>query len=104
MKKVLKINSRVKDEEYDKFNELVKKSKLNKSEFIRRSVLNKEIIVIDGVRELVFELKKIGNNLNQLTRAVNSGMVKDLEELKGIKADLRVVFQKLIIALKKVNK
>ena len=33
----------------------------------------KKIIVVKGVDEVANELRKIGNNLNQLTRAVNSG-------------------------------
>ncbi len=53
------------------------------SMYIRDCALGKEIIVIDGVKELTTELRRIGNNLNQITKAVNSGVYAvDLTETK----------------------
>ncbi len=42
-------------------------SKVNLSTYVRTSSLEKDIKVIDGLREMIPELNAIGNNLNQLT-------------------------------------
>ena len=49
------------------------------SMYLRDCALDKKIIVINGVDELAVELRKIGNNLNQLTRAVNSGYIYEVD-------------------------
>lgn len=91
------------EEEYQKLMYKINKSKLNQSEYIRKSILEKDIIVIDGIKELLIEIKRIGNNLNQLTKAVNSGMIVDISnDLKYIKSELKEVWQEIIKALKKV--
>lgn len=53
------------------------------SMYLRDCALDKEIIVIDGVKDVANELRHIGNNLNQITKAVNSGVYAvDLTETK----------------------
>ena len=53
------------------------------SMYLRDCALNKEIIVIDGVKDVANELRRIGNNLNQITKTVNSGVYAvDLTETK----------------------
>ena len=53
------------------------------SMYLRDCALDKEIIVIDGVKDVATELRCIGNNLNQIAKAVNSGVyVVDLTETK----------------------
>ena len=42
------------------------------TEYILKSSLQSEIKVID-LQPLLVELKRIGNNLNQITRKINSG-------------------------------
>ena len=46
--------------------------------------LDKEIVIVDGLNEVVTELRKIGNNINQLTYLANSGRIytADLSEVK----------------------
>ena len=63
---------------------LAKKAHMSKSDFIRHSIFNKEIVVIDGLHELTRELKAIGNNLNQLTVRANLGQLRavNLSETK----------------------
>ena len=101
--KVKRLNCRVTEREYKNFEKKVEKSKLTKSEFMRKSILEKDIIVIDDVKELVSQIKAIGINLNQLTRAVNSGEISDIRELKEMKSDLDYVWRAVLQALKKVN-
>ncbi|MDE5670231.1 MAG: MobC family plasmid mobilization relaxosome protein [Eubacterium sp.] len=53
------------------------------SMYLRDCALDKEIIVIDGIKDVANELRRIGNNLNQITKAVNSGVYAvDLTETK----------------------
>ena len=58
--------------------------------YLRDCALGKKIIVVKGVDEVANELRKIGNNLNQITREVNSGYLYEVnltetrEELKRI--------------------
>lgn len=53
------------------------------SMYLRDCALDKEIIVIGGVKDVTTELRRIGNNLNQITKAVNSGVFAvDLTETK----------------------
>ena len=60
------------------------------SKYLRDCALDKKIIVINGADSIAEELRRIGNNVNQISRAVNSGYVSavDLtetrEELKAI--------------------
>ena len=49
-----------------------KKAHLTLTEYILKSSLHTEIKVID-LQPLLVELKRIGNNLNQITRKINSG-------------------------------
>ncbi len=67
------INFRVTEKEKIQIEKLAKKSKLSQTDFIKNSVFSKEIIVLDGLLEVQKELKKIGNNLNQLTTRANMG-------------------------------
>ena len=49
-----------------------KKAKLTLTDYILKTSLQTEIKVID-LQPLLIELKRIGNNLNQITRKINSG-------------------------------
>lgn len=49
-----------------------KKAQLTLTEYILKSSLKSEIKVVD-LQPLLVELKRIGNNLNQITRKINSG-------------------------------
>ena len=74
----------------------MEKSGLGLSEYIRKSILGKEIKIISGIKELVRELNRIGNNLNQLARKVNEGKVVELgDNLSQINCNLNTIFEKI---------
>jgi hypothetical protein len=74
----------------------VEKSKLSQSEFIVRSVLNKKIMTIDGMNEVLVELSRIGNNVNQIARAINKGAVSIPHQgLEDFKKGLENIWQLL---------
>lgn len=50
-----------------------KRAKLNLTDYIVASSLQAQINVAEDVKPLIAELKRIGNNLNQITVKINSG-------------------------------
>jgi hypothetical protein len=76
-KRAIGVNFYINAEEEKILNEKIKKANMSKSEYLRKQSLEKEIVVVDGLNEVALQLKKIGNNLNQIARAINSGMVGD---------------------------
>jgi len=97
------LNIRLSKNEVELLQKNIEKSKLSQSEYIRKSILKKNIIVIDEIKGLMVELKRVGNNLNQITRMMNNGEIKDSKELIEVKNNLETVWDKVIEALKKVN-
>ena len=64
------------------------------SDYIRDCVFKKEIVVINGLDEFADELRRIGNNLNQLTRAVNAGYA-EIIDLDKTKEEVKKLWQSL---------
>jgi len=74
-----KINFRLLEDEYVYIKSLQKESGLNLSQYIIRCCMNKKIKKINGLKETLYELNKIGNNLNQLTRKVHQSQSKEAQ-------------------------
>ena len=74
---------RFRESDYEAIKRKADKADLNFTEFVTRSALNKSIVVIDSLSELLKEQKAIGRNLNQLTTLCNMGKIicPDLSEL-----------------------
>ncbi|MHB1334858.1 MAG: plasmid mobilization protein [Candidatus Humimicrobiaceae bacterium] len=91
------------DSEMSVFKTKISNTNLNQSAYIRKSILDKNITVIPGIRDLIIEIKRIGNNLNQITRQANEGSLKIInDDLKDIEYDLKAVWGKIAEALKKI--
>lgn len=94
----------VSEEQLLKLKDNVEKSHLNQSDFIRTMAIDKEIIVIEGFDELVNQIRKIGVNINQISKVLNSGNIfncsKDLQiaqkELNKIWQLLNALAQKVL--------
>ena len=84
MKKDKIITIRVSEKEKKKLIERSEVAKLSLSEYLIKQGLDKEIVIVDGLNEVVTELRRIGNNINQLTYLANSGRIYtvDLSEVK----------------------
>ena len=78
------------EEEKDRIMKKVDASDLSISEYLRRCALDKPVIVMEGVDQIAYELRAIGNNLNQITRAVNSGYIQavNLQETEEVLGQL----------------
>ena len=64
------------------------------SDFVRDCVFKKEMIIITGANDVATELRRIGNNVNQLTRAVNAGFVSQIN-LTETRKELEKIWQSL---------
>lgn len=75
----------VTEEELKKINNQVKKSKITKQEYLLRSALNKNITVIPGLKEILLELSKEGNNLKILSNELrkNNFNTKEIERMQN---------------------
>ena len=84
MKKDKIIIIRVNEKEKKKLIEKSKIAKLSLSEYLIEQGLDKGIVIVDGLNEVVSELRRIGNNINQLTYLANSGRIYtvDLSDMK----------------------
>ena len=84
MKKDKIITIRVNEKEKKKLIEKSKIAKLSLSEYLIEQGLDKDIVMVDGLNEVVAELRRIGNNINQLTYLANSGRIYtvDFSEVK----------------------
>ena len=79
---------RVTEEQHKMINEKARNSNLSKTDFIVKCCFDKEIIIVNDVRELMKELHAVGRNLNQLTTRAN---MKQLEVV-----DLKPTYMKLV--------
>ena len=55
---------------------------------------NVPLFIIEDVRNFVHELRKIGNNINQLTHLANSGVIRTVY-LDGFKEDMKKIWTEL---------
>ena len=70
---------------------------MSQSDYVTHCCLGRQIVVIEGLRELAKELRAIGNNLNQLTALANMKQItvvyldKVAEGLANISAAVRAL-------------
>ena len=93
-------NFRVNEKEYNKIKSKIENSKLNTSEYLLRIAMNKEIIVVDGLEEIIIKLRKIGNNINQLTKLCNQGRLTNIN-LEDVKKEMKSIWQLLNLLIQK---
>ena len=88
------LSCRVTPEQREMIEEKAFSSYRTPSMYLRDCALDKKIVVIKGVDEIASELRKIGNNLNQLTRAVNSGYAYEID-LRETREEVARIWQSL---------
>ena len=79
MVKDIRKTLRFSQKEYEKINQELQNANVTFSDFARSAILKKKII-LPIEKDLLYELNKIGNNLNQIARAINSN--EKIEVLK----------------------
>lgn len=91
MKKDNVITIRVTKQEKEKLIKKSEEAEMTLSEYLIEQGLERDIIIIEDVKKLVYELRKIGNNINQLTHLANSGTIKTVY-LDGFKEDMKKIW------------
>ena len=78
-----KLSIRISDADWQRFHEKAEQANMTLTEYITACCLGKQIVVIDGLDEVIRQQKAIGRNLNQLTTLANMGKGKTvyLQEL-----------------------
>ena len=71
-----KLSIRISDADLQQVHEKAEQANLSVTDYVTACCLGKEIVVIDGLDEVIRQQKGIGRNLNQLTTLANMGKVK----------------------------
>ena len=71
-----------------------KKAKMTVTDYITQSALGKDIVIIDGLPQVATELKRIGNNLNQLTMLSHQGAINTVN-LHETEESLTAIYWKI---------
>ena len=83
MPKDKKINIRLTEKEKSIIEAKAKKLNMTITKFIISSCLKDKIVIVNGLDKVDTELRRIGNNINQLTRLANEKIITviDFKEL-----------------------
>ncbi len=71
-----RMSIRISDSDWQQVHDKAERAGLSLTEYVTACCLGKQIIVIDGLNEVIRQQKAIGRNLNQLTTLANMGKVK----------------------------
>ena len=72
------------------------KAKMSLTDYLIATALQKEINVIEYLKPLLYELKAIGNNLNQLTTLANMGRIREVnlvEMTESLEKNYEVIYE-----------
>lgn len=92
------VNFRVSEAEKKLIDDKVKASGLNRTDYLIRVLSDKPIVSIESGNELLAELKRQGNNLNQAVKNNYFGDITE-QELLSVVDDCKSVYRKLSAAI-----
>jgi len=92
--KTKRINLRVTENDYEKINKKAKKAKMNMSQYVSLSALDRDFVVIEDLKDLIHQLSKVGNNLNQLTMLAHQNRLKEIN-VRETQAVLKEIWELL---------
>ncbi len=71
-----RMSIRISDSDWQQVHDKAERAGLSLTEYVTACCLGKQIVVIDGLDEVIRQQRAIGRNLNQLTTLANMGKVK----------------------------
>lgn len=102
---------RVSEEELAQIKEKVEQSGKSQQQYIIEALTQSNIVNTDGIKELIPELKRVGNNLNQIAHALNGSsyysynlITENQKELTEIWQSLKQFLQKQADVQKSIDK
>ena len=93
-----KMSIRISESDLQKIHHKADKANLSLTEYVTKACLGKQILVIDGLDEVVRQQKAIGRNLNQIATLCNMGKVTcfNLAELTNQYAEINKLLTDLL--------
>ena len=95
-KREKKLTIRLTEEEFNIIENKRKLTKKSQTDFILSCINKKPIIVIDGVMEILAEMKREGNNLNQAIRFAHEYGSLDTSYLNQTLNELRFLYKQML--------
>lgn len=94
-KRNVQINIRISEAEAEQLRKKVEQSGMSMQEYLLGCALNKPITNTDGIKELYPEIKRIGNNLNQIAKALNGSTYYSYSLITQNQKELEKIWQLL---------
>ena len=79
------VSARVSQEEYEILEERCEKAGISISMALRKGLIDQNVYIIPGLDDLSYQVAKIGININQIARALNS------QQFAGVQEDVRKI-------------
>ena len=94
-----KLSIRISDADWQRFHDKAEQANMTLTEYITDCCLGKQIVVIDGLDEVIRQQKAIGRNLNQITILANMGKVRTvyLKELTDAYAQVSSLLSDILM-------
>ena len=73
-----KLSIRISEADLQTIHHKAEEATMTLTEYVTACCLDKEIVIIDGLNEVIRQQKGIGRNLNQLTTLANMGKVEEI--------------------------
>jgi hypothetical protein len=86
---------RVSEEELAQIKEKVEQSGKSQQQYIIEALTQSNIVNTDGIKELYPEIKRIGNNLNQIAKALNGSTYYSYSLITQNQKELEKIWQLL---------
>lgn len=86
---------RVSEEELAQIKEKVEQSGKSQQQYIIEALTQSNIVNTDGIKELIPEIKRIGNNLNQIAKALNGSTYYSYSLITQNQKELEKIWQLL---------
>jgi len=103
IRKEQEIKFRLSSEEYLIISCRAREAKLSVSAYLRKRALGEKVVVVDGLKEFSYQLRKIGNNINQLTNLANEGRIYSID-LSAVKEKIQQLWKELRIFMEQQTK
>lgn len=91
----IQIKFRLSEAEAERFYKQVEKSGLTQQEYLLKCALNKSITNTDGIKTVLPELKRIGNNLNQVAKELHTKNYYNFNLITDNQKELKEIWQQL---------
>lgn len=94
-KRNVQTNIRMTEDEIEQIKKKAKKANMTFSNYVIASAINKDIVVIDGIKDFTNQLSKVGTNINQLTMLCHQGKIT-CPDINSVSKILKEIWEKLI--------